>query len=67
MTNSIVSLISSVASLVAMIFGDKLLRKWVTAFHLWYRRKTKAEFQRQVDAEYERLSMEWDELHANDK
>lgn len=67
MTSTIVSLIGSIASLVAMTLGNKLLVKWTTAFHLWYRKKTKPEFQRQVDAEYERLSMEWDELHANDK
>lgn len=63
MGNSIVSIIASVASLVAMTFGDKLLIKWSSAYMLWLRKKTKPAFQAQVDAEYTLMEMEWDALH----
>jgi thiaminase len=63
MTSSIISILSSVASLVAMIFGDKLLTKWVGAYQLWYRKYTTKEFQERVDNEYARLEAEWENLN----
>lgn len=65
MTSSIVSLISSVASLITMTVGDNLLVKWVSAYHIWYRKYTNKEFQKRVEDEYERISEEWDNLNGD--
>lgn len=64
---TILSIVSSVLSLVAMVVGDRILAKWVAAVRLWWREGAEKALKEQADREFLRLQLDWKKLQDDRK
>lgn len=59
------SIIGPAMTIVASIVGDMILAKWVTAFHVWYRRHAWHALKIRVDDDFQKLEREWNNFQQD--
>lgn len=62
-----IGIIGSVLSLVASVVGDYYLAKWLGALKVWLDKKASQKLKDQIQAEYLKLSLQWEELRQKEK